>query len=62
MSRICKNSVCNKGQGTAGCVSADWCPYFIADVQTVSSSGTQALPEDQWEANNRTIIVKEVGK
>lgn len=62
MSKVCKNAVCNRDQGTGGCVSAEWCPYFIADVQVVTSSGTQTLPEDQWGANNRTIVVKEERK
>ncbi len=59
MSKICGNSVCNKDQGTGGCVSAEWCPYFISTEPSVARTETIVLPRSKWMATNRTEPPKE---
>ena len=59
MSKICGNSVCNKDQGTGGCVSAEWCPYFISTEPSVARTETIVLPRSKWMATNRIEPPKE---
>lgn len=56
MSKICKNYPCNQQQGTTGCVSAEWCPYFIADVPDRTTDKTEMLPMDKWPISNKTEV------
>ena len=59
MSKICANSVCNKDQGTGGCVSAEWCPYFISSEPIMYGTETIMLPRREWTVTNRIEPPKE---
>lgn len=48
MTAICGNYPCNRLQGTAGCASADWCPYYIAYTPVITSDLTSPLPKKDW--------------
>ena len=37
-------------------MSADWCPYFTADVQTTTSTNSEELPSDKRLASNETVM------
>ena len=45
--KICMNPVCSRIQETDGCVSADWCPYYVGSARLVTSDATIPLPKDQ---------------
>ena len=46
--KICMNPVCSRIQETDGCVSADWCPYYVGAARLVTSDATIPLPKEDF--------------
>ncbi len=59
MSKICMNPVCQRIQGTDGCVAAYWCPYYIGVAHLVTSGTTNPFSKDQCIYDNRIDLRKD---